>query len=45
LIIPTPQIELGEILCIPKWIKQVIDARDGILVLDGDFVECLIIDA
>jgi len=45
LIVPTPQIELCKAPCISELIKQVIDARDGILVLDGDLVEGPIVDA
>jgi len=44
-IIPTPQVELGEILCTSKLIKQVINARDGTVILAGNLVECLIVDA
>ena len=45
LIVPTLQIELRKVPYICKLIKQVIDARDGILVLDGDLVESPIVDA
>lgn len=44
LIVPI-QIEFGKVPCISKLIKQVINARDEILVFDGDLVECPIVDA
>jgi len=45
LVVPNPQIEIDEIPCISKLIKQVINTRDGILVLDSDFAECSIVNA
>jgi len=45
LIVPTPQIEIRKVPRISELIKQVIDARDGILALDGDLVEGPIVDA
>jgi len=39
LIVPTPQTELCKVPCISKLTKQVIDVRDGILVLNSDHVK------
>jgi len=44
-IVPTSQIELGEVPCISKLIEEVINAKDGILVLDGDLIKGLVVDA
>jgi len=43
LIVLTPKIKLGEVSCISMLIEEIIDARDGILILDVDLVECLCI--
>ena len=40
-----PQVDLREVLCTLKLVKQVIDPRERILVLDYDLVQFSEIDA
>ena len=45
LVVPGPQVKLGEVLRLAKLVEQIRNQRDQILVLDDDFVECPIVDA
>ncbi|KAK9226194.1 hypothetical protein WN943_011241 [Citrus x changshan-huyou] len=45
LVVPGPQVKLGEVPSLAKLVEQIHDQRDQILALDSDLVEIPIVDA
>src|SRR4051812_20878764 len=45
LVVPPPQVDLGEDLGSKEAVSEVVDERDGEMVLDGDVVEGPVVDA
>lgn len=45
LVITRPQVDLRKTSCTLKLVKQIVDSRHSILVLDGDTIKLTIVDA